>query len=312
MTDHQDETRRNGAIAEATAPTTDPEPTTERTSAPEDTSSRTVEMRETQWGPADEADTIQAADVPPPPRRRRRPMVRAVVLGVVLVLLGAVVGLVTALLSPTEYAGRATVLYIISQEQPTGFLREDRNLTTQTLLATSNAVLGPVAAQYGLTPAALAEKVTVTVPDGSELILVEARDPSPETAVRVADAFTKQYLQVSASAQPATDQLRYLQGQLTAAQADVQRLRTDGSATALAELPAVADRAGNLSSQIDTLMLAQVARPQAQVVVPAHAAGAVSPRPVLATVTGAVSGLVVALAVGALLLWRRQRRGAGS
>lgn len=311
MTDHQDETRRNGAIAEATAPTTDPGPTTERTSAPEDTSSRTVEMRETRWGPADEADTIRAADVPPPPRRRR-PLVRAVVLGVVLVLLGAVVGFVAALLSPTEYAGRATVLYIISQEQPTGFLREDRNLTTQTLLATSNAVLGPVAAQYGLTPAALAEKVTVSVPDGSELILVEARDPSPETAVRVADAFTKQYLQVSASAQPATDQLRYLQGQLTAAQADVQRLRTDGSATALAELQAVADRAGNLSSQIDTLMLAQVARPQAQVVVPAHAAGAVSPRPVLATVTGAVSGLVVALAVGALLLWRRQRRGAGS
>ncbi|WP_018331146.1 hypothetical protein [Actinomycetospora chiangmaiensis] len=311
MTDQQDETRRNGAVAE------DPGP------APEEERTRTVGLLETRRGGPDDgsgpgpAGAAGAEDDPaepddPPSGRGASALVRAAVLGLGIVLLGAAVGLAAALLSPTEYAGRATVLYIISQEQPTGFLREDRNLTTQTLLATSNAVLGPVAAQYGLTPATLAEKVSVTVPDGSELLTVEVRDPSPDTAVRVADAITKQYLQVSASAQPASDQMRYLQGQLTAAQNQIQQLRTDGSAPALAQLTAVADRAGSLSSQLDTLMLAQVAQPQAQIVVPAHADGAVGPQPVLATVTGAVSGLVVALAVGALLAWRRQRRAAGS
>ncbi len=198
----------------------------------------------------------------------RRDLKRLGVIGAVIVLLGAVVGLGASLLWPAEYAGRASVLYIISQEQPTGFLREDRNLTTQSMLAESNAVLGPVSAQYGLSPAGLAQKLTVTVPDGSELLEFEVHDPSPDLAVRLADSVTKQYLQVSGSSQPSSDQMRYLQGQITAAQNQMQQLRVDGSAPALAQLPAVADRAGSLSSQLDTLMLAQVAQPQAQIVVP--------------------------------------------
>jgi hypothetical protein len=232
--------------------------------------------------------------------------------GAVIVVLGALVGFGASLLWPTQYAGRASVLYIISQEEPTGFLREDRNLTTQTMLAQSNAVLGPVAAQYGLTAPGLAQKVTVVVPDGSEILEFEVRDPSQDLAVRLADAVTKQYLQTSASSQPSSDQMRYLQGQLTAAQAEMQQLRVDGSAPALAQLPAVADRAGSLASQVDTLMLAQVAQPQAQIVVPAYAGGAVSPRPGFGAATGAVCGLLVALITVALLARRWARRGAES
>lgn len=229
-----------------------------------------------------------------------------------MVLLGALAGFGASLLWPTEYAGRASVLFIISQEQPTGFLREDRNLTTQAMLAQSNAVLGPVAAQYGISPAGLAQKLTVTVPDGSELLNFETHDPSPDLAVRLADSVTKQYLQVSSSSQPSSDQMRYLQGQLTTAQNLMQQLRVDGSAPALAQLPAVADRAGSLSSQLDTLMLAQVAQPQAQIVVPAYAGGAVSPRPGFGAATGAVTGLLVGLVTVAVLAWRWQRRGQAS
>ena len=71
----------------------------------------------------------------------------------------------------------------------------------------------------------------------------------------------------------------------------------------------MADRAGSLSSQLDTLMLAQVAQPQAQIVVPAYAGGAVSPRPGFGAATGAVSGLLVALVTVAILARRWQRRG---
>ncbi|MCD2195821.1 hypothetical protein LQ327_20830 [Actinomycetospora endophytica] len=242
----------------------------------------------------------------------RREIRRLTVIGVLLVLLGGAVGFGASLLWPTEYAGKTSVLYIISQEQPTGFLREDRNLTTQAMLAQSNAVLGPVAAQYGLTAAQLGQKLTVTVPDGSELLNFQVRDPSPDLAVRLADSVTKQYLQISASSQPSSDQMRYLQGQLTAAQNQMQQLRVDGSAPALAQLPAVADRAGSLGSQLDTLMLAQVAQPQAQVVAPAYLDGAVSPRPGFGAATGAVCGLLVALVTVVVLARRWQRRGPGS
>jgi capsular polysaccharide biosynthesis protein len=223
------------------------------------------------------------------------------------VLLGALAGFGSAFLWPAQYGGRASVLYIISQEQPTGFLREDRNLTTQALLVRSTAVLGPVGQQYGLSSEALADKVTVTVPDGSELIVVDVRDASPELAVRVADAVVRQYLQISSTAQPSADQMTYVRTELTKAQERVQQLRTEGTAPALAELPAAADRAGDLSAQLDVLMLAQVSRPQAQYVEPAHPIGQVSPRPGFGAATGAVVGLLVAIVVVALVARRWHR-----
>ncbi|MCD2195149.1 hypothetical protein LQ327_17415 [Actinomycetospora endophytica] len=222
--------------------------------------------------------------------------------------MGAVIGFGASLLWPTEYAGRASVLYLITDQQPTGFLDEDQNLITQAALAQSNAVLGPVATRNGLTTTELAQKLTVTVPFGSEILNFEVHDPSQELAVRLADSVSRQYLAVSESPKPSSDQIRYLQGQLTAAQNQIQQLRVDGSAAALAQLPSAADRAGSLGSQLDTLMLSQVAQPQAQIVVPAYPGGAVSPHPVLGTIIGAASGLVIALAAVTILARRRPGR----
>jgi len=63
--------------------------------------------------------------------RRRRlsggQWVRLTLLGVLLVLLGAAAGLGTALLTTPVYAAHADVLYLLTREQPTGFLREDRS-----------------------------------------------------------------------------------------------------------------------------------------------------------------------------------------
>jgi uncharacterized protein involved in exopolysaccharide biosynthesis len=67
-----------------------------------------------------------------------------------ITLLGAAGGLVGSQVIPATYAARAEVLYPITEEQPTGFLREDRNLTTQLVLMRSRAVLGPAAASAGV------------------------------------------------------------------------------------------------------------------------------------------------------------------
>ena len=231
------------------------------------------------------------------------------VLGLVVVVIGALVGFGVSFLFPAQYVGRATVLYVITQEDPTGFLREDRNLTTQQLLMQSNAVTAPVAAQYGLTSVDLQEKMTVTLAEGSELITVDVRDPSQELATRIASDVTTQYLQISAATQPMADQAKFLQDQLNTVTNQVNALQTSNTPAALAQLPAAAQRQSQLAQQLDQLNLAQVARPTARLVVPAFPVGQVSPRPWFGAATGAVVGLVVALVTVAVVArrWHRSR-----
>jgi capsular polysaccharide biosynthesis protein len=225
------------------------------------------------------------------------------------VVVGALVGFGVSFLWPAQYVGRATVLYVITQEDPTGFLREDRNLTTQQLLMQSNAVTGPVAGQYGLTAEDLQEKMTVSLADGSELLTVDVRDPSQDLATRMAAAVTNQYLQVSAATQPMADQAKFLQDQLNTVTAQVNNLTTANTPASLAQLPSVAQRQTQLAQQLDQLNLAQVARPTARLVVPAFPAGQISPRPGFGAATGAVAGLAVAIVAIAVLArrWHRAR-----
>ena len=76
----------------------------------------------------------------------------AVLAGVLVVLLGALVGAALTLGSPTRYAARIDVQYHLRVENASYFLRTDRNMTTQTELLTDRAVLDPVAASHGMTP----------------------------------------------------------------------------------------------------------------------------------------------------------------
>ena len=230
-------------------------------------------------------------------------------LGLVLVIVGALVGFGASFLWPAQYVGRATVLYVITQEDPTGFLREDRNLITQQLLMQSNAVTAPVAAQFGLTAEDLVDKMTVTLPEGSELITVDVRDPSQDLATRMAAAVSTQYLQISVATQPMADQARFLQDQLNTVTVQVDGLLTANTPAALAQLPAASQRQSQLSQQLDQLNLAQVARPTARLVVPAYPVGQVTPRPWFGAATGAVVGLVVAVITVAVVArrWHRSR-----
>ena len=102
-------------------------------------------------------------------RRRLRPgqWVRLGALTLTLVLLGALAGWGTAQVLPAKYAAHADVLYALSREQPTGFLREDRNITTQIVLLNSRSVLDPVAEQSNISVQDLSDRIDAEVVTGS-------------------------------------------------------------------------------------------------------------------------------------------------
>lgn len=249
----------------------------------------------------------------PPPailRRLQRGQLAALAaLALVLVLVGAGVAFGGSFLWPDTYAARARVLYILTQQQPTGFLREDRNLTTQVVLLQSRNVLGPVAASNSLSVDELAKKISASVVEGSEVIEVEARDTSPGTALQLVDALTRRYLQV-ADAQPPSQARDYLQSQL--AQIDGQLGKVTGIRAARpqdqAKLNNLLARERDLQSQLDHLNLSQLGGSQAQLVVTPYLVPVpVSPRRLLDAGAGALTGLVIALGAVALVARRWTR-----
>ncbi|MEJ8278286.1 hypothetical protein [Pseudonocardia spirodelae] len=223
-------------------------------------------------------------------------------LALVLVILGAGTGFLASLLVTPQFAARSDLLYVITREQPTGFLREDRNLTTQTVMLQSRTVVEPVAVAAGLTPEELAARTTVTLVPESEVISVEVRDPSPDRALQLVQALTARYLQVSSDRARGGVQ-NYLDGELRGVLA---RLDAIPAADSRERAPLV-DREQELRGRLDDLAVTDIAGPAASVLVPAW----VEPDPVApdrawAVGTGAASGLLVALVLVAVLA----RRGA--
>jgi capsular polysaccharide biosynthesis protein len=227
---------------------------------------------------------------------------RLAAVGLFITVVAAGVAFGTALLLPKEYAARTELLYQITIEQPTGFLRDDRNLTTQTVLLRSRTVLAPVAAPAGMSVEDLEDKVSVSVVEGSEVLVLEVRDGSRQTAAQLADAITKRYLEVAGQ----SGQLG-VRAYLEKALADVrgQLAKTPNAAP---DRAALANREQELVGQLDNLAVSQLAGPQAQVIVPTYdVADPVSPRPLYAAATGALAGLMIAIVVVAILARRWTR-----
>src|SRR6185312_10105182 len=211
-------------------------------------------------------------------RRLPRPgqAVRLSLLALAIVVSGAVAGFVASLQFPVQYAARAELVYLIGQEAPTGFLREDRNLTTQVLLLRSRSVLAPVA--------------------GSEVIRLEVRDESREAGQAILTRIIDRYTTVSRDVAPAETRA-YLQAQLDEVRRRLAQPRLDGS-----ERGALTERETTLLAQVDSLNLAGA---QVKVVVaPYSAPDPVSPQPLLAAAAGALVGLLVA---GTLVLVQARR-----
>ncbi|WP_137815080.1 hypothetical protein [Gandjariella thermophila] len=262
---------------------------------------------------------------PATPRGLTRAQIRRLVgLSAAIVLVGAVVGFGAGLLWPARYAARAEILYQISQEKSTGFLRQDRSLTTQLVLLQSPRVLAPVAAGSGMSLDDLKKKVSVTLLDNSEVIQVEARNHSRDTALRWVRDIVDNYLKV-APADQATEVDAFLRQQLAEVQDNLAKARVHAAtvheqqsaglvgslagASADAEVQGLADHERKLREQLDELHVATVSAPRREVVVPPYpVANPVSPRPAFTAATGALASLVIA-AGAAAVLGRRWARG---
>ncbi|MDQ3276283.1 MAG: hypothetical protein M3Q39_14990 [Actinomycetota bacterium] len=264
------------------------------------------------------ADPSPEVEAPPADEPRVQTLV---VLALVIVLVGAVAGWVGALVAPATYVARAQVLYPITQEQPTGFLREDRNLTTQLVFLRSRAVLVPAAAAAASPVDEFEKDVTISLVDSSEIIEVEVRDGSPEAALRAVSAIVSTYFAAEQSA-PKSGVRDYLDGQLTDLRIQITDTRerllelrgqpSEGAVTdaqvanADSELSALVGREQAVASQLDQLEIVELAGPTPELTTQPYAlTKPISPKPLVLAATGALTGLVVAAGVVALVARRR-------
>lgn len=237
-----------------------------------------------------------------------------------IILVGAGAGFVGALGWPKTYAARAEVLFPLTQDQPTGTLREDRNMTTQLVLITGRPVLNPVATQLGRSVEDLQQHVTASVMQTSEIIEIQATDAAQQRAVQTAQAVVNSYLTVNQTNEPllrqrldtelsaATVAVTDAQNRLTTAQNAV----TAGTATPQSVAPlktamqSAQTRQQQLQSQLDSLNQTD-ANPIAQLITPPYQAGVVSPNVGFAAMAGALVGLLLAIGVVAVVArnWMR-------
>jgi capsular polysaccharide biosynthesis protein len=267
--------------------------------------------------PEDEARSAPVRVIVGPRPRRRLTFLRwlaLAVLTIVLVGVGAWAGREVADRMPTKYAAHADVLYPLVQEQPTGFLRQDRNLSTQEVLMASRRVLDPVAAEFGIPVEDLAEELSTEVVDESEVIRVQFTDTSRAQARKILVSIVTNYIAVSNNPQR-TELRAYLDAQIADVQSRLETARAAAagldlglSQAAQAEIDALVQREATLRTQLDEDQLATIAGPVPQIsVAPYVEHDAVSPRPLLAIGGGALAGLVVALFVVAVLARRMTR-----
>ncbi|MDD7931045.1 hypothetical protein [Actinomycetospora straminea] len=231
---------------------------------------------------------------------------RLIAAAVVAVVVGGLLGYCGALLWPKQYAARADLLFAITREQPTEFLREDRTLTTQVVLMTSRTVLAPVAARNGLEVDELSDDVTAQVVPGSEVLEVEVRDRSPDRALSLTQQIVASYTAV-ADVQPANPVRDYLEAELAGVRDRLAVARGASPTSPLAsEVPSLAERERGLTTQLDSIAIQQLTTPRPQVVVPPYVQGdAIGPSSSVGAVAG---GLVALVGVAALLLITTTRR----
>jgi len=242
-----------------------------------------------------------------------------------LVVLGGVVGWLVADASPTVHGARSEILYELSGDQSTGFLREDRQLTTQLVALESRAVLEPIAEANGLTFEELAEKVHVGVVEGSEVVRIEVHDASAERAESLAAGVTYVYLSqhggdrmgearrfLRKEIKNLDERRAELKDRMILLQEErVQELGPDSQpgaeeASLAVEIEGLIQQSTEVLSRLEDAAVDDFAGPRVEQITEAYVLDdPVSPRPVRAAATGAVGGALVAAAVVAYLARRR-------
>jgi uncharacterized protein involved in exopolysaccharide biosynthesis len=243
------------------------------------------------------------------PRPRKRLTVRQwLALGLltlVLTGLGGAAGWFVSERLPTTYAAQAELLYSLTQEQPTGFLREDRNLSTQLVLLESRTVLVPAARENAVSVADLAEALEASVVSESEVIQLRLTDTSRARAAAMLRSIVDQYLIASANTERA--ELRtYLEGQLQGVTDQIAALRGDPNRQG--EIPPLAQREQVLRGQLDEVRFTELAGAGSKVLVePYIAPEPVSPKPLITIGAGVTAALLIALLAVAVIARRMTR-----
>lgn len=232
--------------------------------------------------------------------------VRLAALAVAIVAIGAATGFIGSQLIPRQYAARAEIVYRLTESQPNELLREDRKLTTQLVILGSRVVLAPVADDHAITPENLAEHVTASVIDNSEIIEVEVRDRSPEGARTLLTEIVGRYLDL-ANKNWKDPTLEYLEFQL----GEVQKQRRAPNLPQDVSLD-LARREQSIVGLIEPLRPTPVFRqlsvsgPPARLLTDPYTVPApVSPKPLIATAAGGATALLVAALVVLLVVRRR-------
>lgn len=241
---------------------------------------------------------LPRANLLPGPARSRRGRVVAwvLVLGLVGFLLG---GLVTAV-ATTRYLSRAAV-----QVTPLpGNAFSDRSgatlapLTTEAQLPTSDAVLEKVASgSASASVEGLRSRVSGSVREGTEVIVVGARGASESQARTLADKVAAALLAVRAdrAATVLSERAAELTAQVGEAEADLTTAMAQGRDSA--EVHVLSRRLANLSRELSAVS-AQVPNPGAVVEVTTARDPSSVRRTVLGAVLGAALGALVGLWVG--------------
>jgi hypothetical protein len=243
----------------------------------------------------------------------RRALVLYLIWGLLIVLIGAEVGYLVSYFGQAQYGARSEVYFQLDNSLPSGFLRQDRALSTQLVAITSRQVLLPVSQKYNLSVATLTAKVHASVVADSEVLRIEVDDPSRARAKELVDGVTTEYLKY-ARVDPNAD----AQTVVNASIADLDRRRADlenqltqtvsGSANATRinnELQDNATQRTAFSSQLTQLRLQQVTKPKIQQLTqPYLLDGPVAPKPLRAAIAGALASLAV-VALAATFLIRR-------
>jgi hypothetical protein len=213
-------------------------------------------------GPGEDTDDEQRS------RRPRRRLVATAVAAVVVILFSAgAVGY--SLLQPTVYGAQAEL--ILAPRVDLSDAAVDRAMVTQTMIAQSDPVLGPVANQVGMPLDRLRGEVSVEMAGRSNILRLTVGDRSRDRAVTLARLVTNEYLKVAAAADPAG----------AGSVGDPGATRGPVTGTATDDRPPVTPTLLSPASALDTPL---------------------QPKPLRALAAGALLGLIAAAAAVAVLL----------
>lgn len=238
-----------------------------------------------------------------------------------VVLAGVLVGIVAALeivsLSPKTYTATASVLVTstgVSADDVTGGRTSGEiNLDTEAQLLTSIDVATRAQAllKWPEDPRTLADRVSASVPPNTSVLDIAFRAATPEDAQRGAQAFAKAYLDArkATAAAKVAEQVKGLQSQVAALQKSLQEVTgkiaalpetSPDHAYAIAQQNVLVNQISQLNARLSPLQATGI--DPGRVIEDAKLPSVpTSPNPIIWLPSGVLGGLLLGLAVAALL-----------